>query len=54
MNETTLRAAVAQMRKWQKEYFRTRNPQALNEARRLEKKVDRMLEELDNPGLFVQ
>jgi len=37
---------VFDMRRAQKEYFRTRTPIALNEARRLERSVDRALERL--------
>lgn len=51
MNEK-LKNAVSEMRKWQKEYFRTKSPIALNESKRLEKVVDKILEEMDNPGLF--
>ena len=31
---------VAEMRSAQKEYFRTRNPQALSESKRLEREID--------------
>lgn len=44
--------AVRQMRKWQKMYFSTRNPRAKDEAIVWERKVDKMLDEIDNPGLF--
>lgn len=37
---------VFDMRRAQKEYFRARTPIALNEARRLERSVDRALERL--------
>ena len=40
------------MRKWQKEYFRTRSPQALSNSKRWEREVDKILEEMDAPGLF--
>ena len=44
--------AVRQMRKWQKEYFRTRQPRVMEEAKVWEKKVDALLDRIDNPGLF--
>jgi hypothetical protein len=44
--------AVKRMREWQKTYFRTRHPGAMQEAKKWEAKVDRMIEEDDNPGLF--
>ena len=50
--ETEFKKTVAEMRRWQKEFFRTRSPQALSESRRLEKKVDKMLEDMEQPGLF--
>lgn len=37
---------VAELRHWQKEFFRTRAPTALETARRLEKQVDARLGEL--------
>ena len=51
MNEEFLKA-IRQMRKWQKEYFRTREPRAKEEAIVWEKRVDQMLYEIENPGLF--
>lgn len=44
--------AVRNMRRWQKEYFRTRHPRAMDEAKVWEKKVDAILDKIDNPGLF--
>ena len=40
------------MRKWQKEYFKTRSPLAFNEAKKMEKLVDQLLEEMETPSLF--
>lgn len=51
MNEEFLNA-VRHMRKWQKVYFRTREPRAKDEAIVWEKRVDKLLDEIDNPGLF--
>ena len=44
--------AVKRMREWQKTYFRTRHPGAMQEAKKWEGKVDRMIEDDENPGLF--
>lgn len=45
---------VAIMRHTQKEYFRTRSGDALSESKRLERKVDLALVEINTPqqGLF--
>lgn len=43
MSDDTLITAVEQMRHWQKEYFRTRSTQALDEAKKFEKQVDNLL-----------
>ena len=45
---------VAIMRHSQKEYFRTRSNDALSESKRLERKVDLALAEIETPrkGLF--
>lgn len=40
---------VHAMRKAQKKYFRTRNFNSLNEAKALEKEVDQMIGDLQNP-----
>lgn len=40
-------ALVDDMRKTQKDYFRTRDVNALNKARELERSVDRMLDEFE-------
>lgn len=42
-------ALVAQMRTNQKAYFKTRNYEALNESKRLEKLVDNAIEEMTAP-----
>ena len=47
-----LTSAVANMRKWQKEYFKSRSPQALSNSKRWEREVDKILEDMDSPGLF--
>ena len=44
--------AVREMRKWQKEYFRTRHPRAMELAKKYEKQVDEMLEAALSPPLF--
>lgn len=48
MNEETksLISLVVQMREAQRAYFKTRSPQALDEARKLERAVDKRLAEL--------
>lgn len=43
---------VAEMRRAQKDYFATRSEEALNEAKRLEKKVDAMIDDVLNPKIF--
>lgn len=47
-----LQNAVANMRKWQKEYFKTRSPQALSNSKRWEREVDKILAAMEDPGLF--
>lgn len=42
-------ALVAQMRTNQKAYFKTRSYEALNESKRLEKLVDKAIEEMTAP-----
>lgn len=44
--------AVTKMREWQKAYFRTRHPGAMQEAKKWEKEVDQMIDNDNNPGLF--
>ena len=44
---------VSDMRRVQKEYFRSRTPVSLNEARRLERAVDRMLEKLHEKEIHL-
>ena len=51
MNEK-LKSAVSEMRKAQKEYFKTKSWQALEESKRLEKEVDKLLAEDRQPTLF--
>ena len=43
-NETDFYRAVVQMRKWQKEFFRTRSKTALDKAKFWEKWVDEYIE----------
>ena len=43
---------VTSMRTAQKEYFRTRSPDALNRSKTLEKQVDNYLLSVDQPKLF--
>ena len=46
--------AVREMRTWQTAYFKTRNPTAMNEAKRCERTVDRMLSSIESQDLFGQ
>ncbi|WP_161598183.1 hypothetical protein [Maribacter flavus] len=43
-NESELVQTVAKMRKWQKEYFKTRDKEALKNSKYWEKRVDHLLE----------
>ena len=49
---TLLADAVSEMRHAQKEYFRTCHPTSLKAQMRAEAKVDKLLAELREPGLF--
>lgn len=44
--------AVREMRRLQKEYFNTRDPYTLCYAKKAEREVDKMLEGIEQPGLF--
>ncbi len=44
--------AVTEMRHHQKGYFRTRSPTAMTAAKRAERRVDKLLDELAEPNLF--
>ena len=44
--------AVSKMREWQKTYFRTRHPGAMQEAKKWEATVDRMLDDEIQPKIF--
>lgn len=44
--------AVNEMRVFQRDYFRTRNPRILEKARASEKRVDQILDEFRKPTLF--
>lgn len=50
MNTDDFFKLVAQMRQAQKDYFRTRRPDVLEESKRLEKAVDKALKE-HNTGM---
>lgn len=53
--EKEIITAVKLMREAQKEYFRTRDKQALQKSKALEKRVDNMIDEYCKPkqaGLF--
>lgn len=52
MADSDLRTLVAEMRHAQKEYFRTRSPTALEESKRLERKVDEALADTGQKKLF--
>lgn len=51
---TEFRQVVQEMRDAQKRYFDTRDTTALNESRRLEKKVDAIIEISQKPNLFSE
>jgi hypothetical protein len=52
---TELANLVAEMRRAQKEYFRTRSSGALDKSKALEKQVDAAVKEcLEEPGLFAR
>lgn len=44
--------AVTKMREWQKTYFRTRHPGAMQEAKKWEKEVDRFIDDETQPKMF--
>ena len=46
---TQFEYTVLQMRNAQRDYFRTRSMDALRESKALERQVDEMLEEMQNP-----
>lgn len=48
----SLVSTVKQMREAQREYFRTRNPEALRKSKALEKRVDEMIIIYEQKGLF--
>jgi hypothetical protein len=52
MNEAEFRFAVSEMRRHQKEYFKTRNKSAMQEAKIWERKIDMVLLEQATPHLF--
>ena len=43
---------VKEMRVYQVEYFRTRSKHALAKAKEFERRVDKLIDELENPGMF--
>jgi len=45
---------VREMRRLQREFFRTHNSKALQASKDIEKVVDKLLEELETPNLFEQ
>lgn len=52
MNHIEFLKTVKDMRDAQKEYFKTRSFSALEKSRHLEKRVDQMIKDNENPGLF--
>jgi len=52
MTYDDFRALVRKMRAAQNRYFRSRDPEAINEARRLETEVDRAIERGGMESLF--
>ena len=49
-NYEHLLAAVRSMRDWQRTYFKTRSPEALQRAKQAERDVDAIIEKIDNAG----
>ena len=45
-----LLSAVRSMRDWQKTYFKTRSPEALQRAKTAEREVDEIIQKIDNPN----
>ena len=52
MTYDEFKTITAEMRRWQKNYFRNRDKQALNRSKSLEKQVDEELNKTANPELF--
>ena len=52
VNEKEFIEAVQTMRQLQKDYFATRDTLVLQRARMAEGRVDKMLDEMLNPGIF--
>ena len=42
------------MRKWQKEYFKTKTKEALNQSKKYEREVDKLLAEYGEQSLFTE
>jgi hypothetical protein len=53
MTAIELAGLVVRMRRAQKAYFRSRTPTALEESRRVEKRVDEALAEILGRSLFI-
>lgn len=49
---TELLEAVREMRKWQKEYFRSRRSEALERSKECERRVDELLRGWEQQKLF--
>lgn len=47
-----LKIATKKMRDLQKKYFKTRDYKVLTESKSQEKRVDEMINNIDNPSLF--
>jgi len=43
---------VIEMRKYQREYFRTRTSESLQKAKEMERKVDQFISDTTKPNLF--
>lgn len=51
-NKNEFKTLVKDMRRWQQNYFRNRDKEALKRSKELEARVDAELHKLDNPELF--
>lgn len=52
MNEAEFKFAVSEMRRHQKDFFKTRNKSSMIKAKEWERKIDKELSEMNAPHLF--
>lgn len=52
MTDPEFKTLVKDMRRWQQNYFRNRDKEALKRSKELEARVDAELHKIDNPELF--